>query len=327
MSVIVTGATGFIGRHLVSALAEAGEEVRCLTRGASTAESRPKVSFHRVAYERSDLSLSDEIFAGATHVYHLAGATKAVSAGAFDLANVQTTARLLARITASVGVPRFVYVSSQAAAGPARDASHPKSENEPNAPIEDYGRSKLAAEGQVRTRSGKLPWTVVRPVAVYGPGDRDFLAIFAMAKRGVAIYPGTKRASLNTIFVTDLVRGIIAAASSAEAVGKTYFLGDDTVQKWTEIYGTIAEVVGQAPTVDFNVPRSVISAAGRVGDVVAAVAGRPTLVSRSKSILATPKYWLCSSAQARADFGFRTPTSLREGMRMTYDWYLKHRWL
>jgi nucleoside-diphosphate-sugar epimerase len=234
---------------------------------------------------------------------------------------------LMDRLAAIGERPRFVFVSSQAAAGPARDADHPKSEADVEAPIEDYGRSKLAAERGVRARADELPVTIVRPVAVYGPGDRDFLSIFAMAKRGIAIYPGTKRSSLNTIFVADLVSGIVAAARSPSAVGKTYFLGDDARQQWTEVYGVIAETVGHARTMEVSVPRGVIALAGTVGDLVGAAVGRPSLVSRSKAILATPKYWLCTSAQARHDFAFATPTSLRAGMRATYDWYVRHRWL
>ena len=327
MTAIVTGATGFIGQHLVDALAASGQEVRCLTRGRAQTDARAHVSTHQVNYDRSDLGLSDDVLRGAQAVFHLAGATRAVSAAAFKAANVTTSERLLDRLVSLGERPRFVFMSSQAAAGPARDADHPKSETDAEAPIEDYGRSKLEAERLVRSRGNDLPITIVRPVAVYGPGDRDFLAIFAMAKRGVAIYPGTRNSSLNTIFVGDLVSGVVAAARSEVAAGRTYFLGDDRVQRWTEIYEAIGQVVGQGRAIDVNVPRGVIGMAGAVGDVVGAVVGKPTLVSRSKAILAKPKYWLCTSMAAARDFGFATPTSLRDGMRVTYDWYVRNHWL
>jgi nucleoside-diphosphate-sugar epimerase len=327
MTAIVTGATGFIGRHLVDSLVARGDEVRSLTRGRPAEDSRPGTSAHHVDYARTDLGLADDVLRGARVVYHLAGATRAVSSADFNAANLATTERLMARLVALGERPRFVYVSSQAAAGPAPDADHPKRESDPAAPIEDYGRSKLAAERAVLARSGELPVTIVRPVAVYGPADRDFLSIFAMARRGVAVYPGIRHSSVNAVFVTDLVPGIIAAAESAASEGKVYFLGDDAPQRWTGIYATIAEVVGQASTLELSVPRSVISLAGQVGDAIGAVVGKPSLVGKSKAVLAMPKYWLCTSAQARNDFGFTTPTSLREGMRATYDWYLRHRWL
>src|SRR5437868_5870897 len=100
MTAIVTGATGFIGRHLVDALASTGEEVRCLTRGTATSDGRANVSFHQTDYVRSDLGISDDVFRGATFVYHLAGATRAVSAAAFRDANTAITERLADRLIA-----------------------------------------------------------------------------------------------------------------------------------------------------------------------------------------------------------------------------------
>lgn len=327
MTTIVTGATGFIGRHLVDALAARGGEVRCLTRGEPKSDSRPNVAFHKVDYGRGDLGLAASVLRGATVVYHLAGATKAVSGADFREANLASTERLADRLVETRERPRLVLVSSQAAAGPALDANHPKTESDAAAPIEDYGRSKLAAERSVAARGPELPFTIVRPVAVFGPGDRDFLAIFEMAKRGVAVYPGIRHASVNTIYVADLVDGLIAAGRTPAAAGRTYFLGDDAARPWTSIYETIAEAVGQTRPLELVVPRAIIGAAGAVGDFVGSLTGKPSIVGKSKALLATPKYWLCTSARARSDFAFATPTSLRDGMRMTYDWYLQHRWL
>lgn len=327
MTTIVTGATGFIGRHLVDALAAGGGEIRCLTRGLPHVDSRPNVSAHKVNYGRTDLGISDAVLAGVSTVFHLAGATRAVTAGDFRDANVRVTERLADRLIALGERPRFVYVSSQAAAGPAPDAAHPKTETDAAAPIEDYGRSKLAAERAVASRGAELPYTIVRPVAVFGPADRDFLAIFEMVRRGVAIYPGIRHSSVNTIYVGDLVAGMIAAGRAPISEGRTYYLGDDTSRPWTSIYSTIGEVVGQRQPIEVSVPRSLIGAAGVVGDFVGSLVGKPSLVGKSKAILAKPKYWLCTSGAARRDFAFSTPTSLRDGMRMTYDWYLQHRWL
>lgn len=326
MTAIVTGATGFIGKHLVDALAAAGGEVRCLTRGPAPADPRPNVAFYRAQYDRSDLGLTDGVLAGANVVYHLGGATRAVSSADFTKANVRVTETLLRRVAGLSPGARFVFVSSQAASGPTRDAQHPRVESDPDAPIEGYGKSKLAAERVVRDQDA-LPWTIVRPSAVYGPGDRDFLSIFAMAKRGIAVFPGIRNASINAIYVADLVPGIMAAATKPIAVRKIYFLGDDAAHPWKEIYSVIAEVVGQERKIELAIPRGMVTMAGAVGDVVGSLTGRPSIVNSSKAILAAPRYWLCSSARARAELGFQPRTSLREGLRMTYDWYLRQHWL
>src|SRR5436305_14986138 len=118
MTAIVTGATGFIGGRLASALAEAGEEVRALVRRPGPVSAPNGVQFHIADFNAPSLRLSDKGFEGVDVVYHLAGATRASSAAAFREANVALTERLLERAKKAGTTPRFVYVSSQAAAGP-----------------------------------------------------------------------------------------------------------------------------------------------------------------------------------------------------------------
>lgn len=326
MTSLVTGASGFIGRHLVDTLAASGEDIRCLSRGPAAPDARRNVTHFKADYSRPDLGLADDVLRDVRTVYHLAGATRAVSAREFNQANVTVTERLIDRLIArSPERPRFIFISSQAAAGPARDAEHPRRESDPEAPIEDYGRSKLAAEKLVRAR--EIPSIILRPVAVYGPADRDFLSIFSMIKRGVAVYPGTRHAAISTVFVKDLVAGIITAARSDASIGHTYFLGDDRPASWKEIYDVIGEVLGHPHPLEVKIPHGVVAVAGSIGDLVGSISGRPPLINSSKAMLAAPRYWLCSSAKARADFGFSTHTSLLGGMRATYDWYLRNRWL
>ena len=148
-----------------------------------------------------------------------------------------------------------------------------------------------------------------------------------MVRRGVAVYPGIRHSSINTIYVGDLVGGMIAAARSPSTIGNTYFMGDDTAQSWKEIYAVIGDIVGQPKPVEVNLPHGVVSIAGVIGDLVGSLTGRPSLVNTSKAMLAAPRYWLCSSARAQKDFGFTASTSLRDGMRATYDWYVRNRWL
>ena len=327
MTAIVTGATGFIGQSLVEALGTLGEDVRCFVRrpgsGAWGAGAREVV----VDYRQPDLRLPDDAFAAVDTVYHLAGATRAVSERAFHEANVAVTERLMDRIAKAGHRPRFVLVSSQAAAGPAADASHPTTERDPARPIEAYGRSKLAGEQAVLSRSATMPVTIVRPVAVYGPLDRDFLSIFRMAKSGWAVYPGIRDSVVNTIYVDDLVQGLIAAARSPTAVGQTYFLGHAQADSWKTIYRTVAEVMGRQRPTEISIPHSLVAIGGVAGDLIAQATGRPLLINGSKSALAAPKFWLCSSGRAGQDFRFTAATSLHDGMRATYDWYLRHRWL
>jgi nucleoside-diphosphate-sugar epimerase len=324
MAVIVTGANGFIGSHLVKALAEAGDDVRCLVRKPVTVDSPTRARFHPTNFTRHDLGLPDSVFEDVTTVYHLAGATRATSDGEFLEANVGVTERVIDRV---LGKPRFVYVSSQAAAGPSVEGRGVRTEEHPPAPVEAYGRSKLAAERAVMTRADKMPVTIVRPVAVYGPGDRDFLSMFRLVRRGLAVYPGIRDQSVATIFVTDLVRGLIAAARSPVAIGKTYFLGSPRFATWREIYAAAGRIVGKDRLRELDVPLRLVRLGGIFGDVIGDLTGSPPLLTTNKAALAAPRAWTCSSTLARTDFEFVARTTLADGLRKTYDWYVDHKQL
>lgn len=324
---MLTGATGFIGRHLADGLAAAGHQVRCLARKPGSVETSSSVRFHHADFSRPDLGVKDDVFDDVEMVYHLAGATRAATKAGFHEANVGITERLLDRITGLDRSPRLVYISSQAAAGPSRSEAHVIDETDQPAPIEEYGRSKLAAELAVLSRRGVLPVTIVRPVAVYGPGDRDFLSIFRLARRHLAVFPGIRDSVINTIFVGDLVGGLIAAGKSGAAIGNTYFMGHRSSASWKAIYQAVADALGVGAVREINIPLPLIRLGGSAGDVVGRITGRPPLLNGNKAALAEPRFWLCSSERAATDLGFVAPTSLHDGLRATYDWYVRHRWL
>src|SRR5258708_19442557 len=164
MAVIVTGATGFIGSHLAQALAAAGEEVRCLVRRPGPVSSPAGSRFYLADFSVSDLAVPNSVCESVDTIYHVAGATRAVSTSAFHEANVAITERLLARATQGGARPRFVYISSQAAAGPTPEGSSPLTEEDQPVPIEAYGRSKLAAQPPILAASTELPPPIINPV-------------------------------------------------------------------------------------------------------------------------------------------------------------------
>ena len=335
MIAVVTGSRGFIGSHLVETLVAQGARVRCLVRTGSTPElaavSGGAIEHHVVDYGDPRTLERSAAFDGADYVFHLAGVTKGVSQREFDAGNVAPTARLLDAILAraSSTLKRFVLVSSQAAAGPAPALDRPRDELQVPEPLEEYGRSKLEAERLVVARSGGrpggIPFTIVRPSAVYGPRDRDFLNIFRQAKRGLGLYPASRDRYVSVIHVRDVVRGMLAAARAPEAAGRAYFLTAEPAVSWREIYGAVAQAVGRQIS-EFNVPQPLVDAAGFLGDIHAWVTGSPSLVTRQKVALSKADYWVCSGERARRDFGFRAAIGLREGMKETYRWYVEHGW-
>jgi len=194
MIVAITGANGFIGRNLVERFAALGWEVR------------PVV---RQDYEAGDARLVAR-FANADVLVHAAGATRAVTVTSLRDSNVGLTHRTL-DAAQRAAVRRVIFVSSQAAAGPAESLTSPVDEVRPPAPIEPYGQSKLDAETFLHLPEA-LPSVILRPAAVYGPGDRDFLAMFRFARRGLAIHPGNRSQWISIVHVSDLATPSFARA-------------------------------------------------------------------------------------------------------------------
>jgi nucleoside-diphosphate-sugar epimerase len=283
MIVAVTGANGFIGRHLCSALRAAGHETREIVRA----------HFATDAFERA--------IAGADVVIHAAAATRAPTRAALRQSNVELTRRV-AKAARDADVKRLVLVSSQAAAGPASSRDKPVREDDPPAPIEEYGRTKLEAESIVRGIGA--PFTIMRPAAVYGPGDRDFAVAFALIRRGIAIYPGNRDQWISLLHVHDCVQGIIAAATRDIAIGRTYFLANDEPMQWSGIYAAVRGAQGKSFIVDAEIPRPLVRAAALVGDAIARATGRASLLTSEKVALSQPRYWICSNERAKTELSF-----------------------
>jgi nucleoside-diphosphate-sugar epimerase len=325
MIAVVTGGSGFIGRNLVHRLLTDGHEVRCLVHAGAGHVPLPARRFV-VRYDDPASLLDCEALDRADVVFHLAGATKAVRAAAFMSANVTPTRHLLGALTARRLAPRFVYVSSQAASGPAESLTHPVDEDDPPRPVESYGRSKLEAERVVESFGDHVPVTIVRPCAVFGPHDRDFLLMFRTAARGILIYPGTATHWLSLIHVDDVVAGLICAARTPRAISRTYFLASADPVQWRSLGGEIAHAMGRRVR-HLNLDRRIVGTASVAGDWLGRLTRRASVANRSKATLARHPYWVCSTARACTELGFRAERSLPDGIRDTYFWYRQQGWV
>lgn len=297
MDAVVTGASGFIGSHVAEALERSGWTVRRVGRRT---------------HSYADATGLRAAFAGAELVVHAAGATRAVTDAELVRANVDVTRAVCDAMPEGA---RLLFVSSQAAAGPARSLDEPVREDDEPRPIEAYGASKLQAERVVR--AGCPGATIVRPAAVYGPRDRDFIALFRLAKLGVAIHPANRERWVSIVYVRDLVDGVVAAALSPVAAGRTYFMAQREPVTWAMLFETAARVAERRLWADVNVASAAVDLGARLGDLVGRVSGKAPLLSTQKVALSKADYWICSPARARNEIGWVTTTGLEEGLRQT----------
>jgi len=317
-SAAITGATGFIGRHLVDRLVANGWRVRVVQRPESGGAPPANVEAVRSAL-RSDALRS--AFAGADVVIHLAGRTAAPDYAAYYEANA-VAAGEVARACREAGA-RLVLVSSQAAAGPA-PASRPATEADEPRPCSPYGVSKLAGERAVQLTEG-LAWTIVRPVAVYGPGDRGFLPLFRLAGAGFATVPGDPAACYTLVHVRDLVRQLEAAATRPEASGEVFFLGHPDLHTARSLAAALARAVGRRVRT-IRVPRPLLYTAALAGDLGARL-GRQMPLDRSKYRELMAGGFACDVGKARRLLGVDPAIGLEEGFAETAEWYRRSGWM
>ena len=322
MRALVTGATGFVGSHLAEALRERGDTVTALARSARRAEALGPLGVAVVEGDLHDAAALARAVEGQDVILHVAGLVAARSEAEFLRANRDGTANLLAAAERA-GSPRFVLVSSMAAAGPA-PRGRPLAGGEPPRPVTAYGRSKLAAE-QVVT-AGRLPWTIVRPPAVYGPRDREILKVFRLARLGVAPVFGDGRQELTAVHGADLAGALVAAATAPAAAGKVYYACHPEVFTSGGFVQAIAAAMGRRVRL-IGLPGGLARGLLTLTELGARVTGRPTILTRDKAKEFFQDAWTGDPRPLSSDTGWRARFDLAHGLADTYRWYRSAGWL
>lgn len=327
-TILVTGSTGFIGKRLLRRLQREDAAVRVLLRPESDGSSLPEgVALYRGSF--SDASSLNKAVAGVDRIIHLAGVTKAVDEAAYDAGNVAPVEAVLAAVhRCNPGLKRFLLVSSLAAAGPAAEGAVGVAESDTPRPVSAYGRSKLRGERAAMAASGEVPVTIVRPPAVYGPGDRDVLQVFQMLSRGVLVGAGrAERQRFSMIYVDDLVEGIVAAARSGKAEGRLYYLSSLRPYGWEEFLIAARPALGFGRPLRIALPAPFVRLLGMVLGAVGSLTGKAPLINRDKANELLQENWVCSPERAALELGFTAETPLAEGIARTVEWYRRHGWL
>ncbi|MCU0236901.1 MAG: NAD-dependent epimerase/dehydratase family protein [Acidobacteria bacterium] len=322
-TILVTGAAGFIGSHLVRELRRRCDRVICLVRPGEDI-SRIADLGCRIHYgDLLDTSTLTGAVGGVDTIFHLAAVMGGVSPERLFQVNFQGTKNLVEACREQGVVPeRFIFASSVTVMGPS-GKDRLLNEDAPCRPLSVYGKSKLAAEEFLASRENTLPYTIIRLPVVYGPGsDGGLYIFFKLMSKGLQVNVGTLEATV--CFVWDVVQGMIAAAGCPRTRGETYILGEEKSYQLRQIYQTIAAILGRR-TITLPLPYFVLHVLSFFVEIHSRLTRSiPVMTREELTMYLKNHYWKYDTRKARRDFGFQSRYPFAEGAGITIDWYRKN---
>ncbi len=327
MNVLVTGASGFLGSHIAEQLAGAGHDVRVLVRQTSSRSFLAGFAHEIALGDVTDAASLPAALAGVDAVVHAAGLVKARNEGEFHAVNTQGTQNLLLAVAeAAPDLKRFVYISSLAAHGPSPDGNPRLADAQPM-PLTAYGRTKLAGENLTRASRIGPRSVIFRMPAIYGPRDPALLPFFLLAKRRIAPLLMGGRNRISIIYAEDAARAVVQALSAeANVAGETYSPEDGEVYTWRDLLAAVEEAVGHE-ALRIPAPRWTFSLAALSSEAFGLLTRHAVSLTREKVREMAQASWVCSSADLQRDLGWKPNVKIREGAKLTADWYRANHWL
>jgi dihydroflavonol-4-reductase len=326
-TVLVTGATGFTGSLLTKKLVAAGARVHAIARSSSNRAAFDGLAIHWFEGDVYDRAVIVESMRGVTHVFHLAAAYRESNAGPEVNRNVHVeSTRLIAQSASEAsGFRRFVHVSTVGVHG---HIEHPPAnEDSPFHPGDVYQETKAEAELWLRdfARTSGLPVSVIRPAAIYGPGDRRLLKVFRMATWPVFPILGSGRALYHLVHVDDLTEAIMLAAVRPAAIGQVFICGSDEPTTLEQIARTVAQEFGRQlhvvrlPAWPFFLLADACEAACRPLGL------SPPIYRRRVAFYTKDRAF--DVTRMREVLGYVPRHSNVSGLAETARWYVQHGWL
>jgi nucleoside-diphosphate-sugar epimerase len=327
MKVLLTGANGFVGSHILDSLRARGIATAALLRPTS---NKRFIEAHLPHLEVrlgsiGDPPSLDTALQDVTHVIHCAGCIKALRTSGFYEVNQAGTRNVVAAVNRQQGrIQRFIHISSLAAGGPA-GPDQPAREDQPAHPVSTYGKSKLAGERELQSAC-KADYVILRPPAVYGPRDDAFLPLFKAVQAHLLPRFGSGKMTLSLVFAKDLAEAVATCLTHPAATGKTFYVASAEV---TTTHGLAGEIAAQTKTWTLPVPlpTAALWPLCYLQETISWLTRKPGVLSRQKYAELRAPGWVCDPTRLRQELGFVCATTLQNGVAETLAWYRQQRWL
>ena len=326
--ILVTGATGFIGSHLVERLLEAGKTVRILVRDRKKVPGEWQGRVEVVEGDLTDISSLKEAARDCEKVYHLAGVINLPAGHEDDFyrINLEGTKNIFNSVLEdNPAIKRFLCCSSVGALGPLK--SLPANEKTPCNPSNAYEKSKYEAEKWVLQagQQNGIPVSVIQPAWAYGPGDRRTLPIFSMIAKKHFIMIGKGETLIHPVYVDDLAEGILQCAGSSDTEGKVVILAGNQAIKLRDFVHLLSEILDVKPW-PFHLPMFLATFIALALEILyKPMRKMPPLHRRKLGFFSRNQAFDITGAKNGC--GFEPGTTLEEGLRKTIAWYKQHGWI
>jgi nucleoside-diphosphate-sugar epimerase len=306
-TVALTGATGFIGAALVRRLATAGHRVRALIRPASSQKRPADLAVRWIDGDLDDTESLRRLVRGADTIVHCAGAVRGATRAQFNRVNVDGMSRLVELAAAQKPAPCFLLISSLAAREP--HLSH-------------YAASKRGGEMILAEKSGGLFWTVFRPSAVYGPGDRELEPLFRWMQKGIAPILGSGSGRFSLLYVEDLVEAIVQWLNYKSDAGCTYELhdGQSGGYTWCDVIDVFTDLRRGRSVLPVKIPPILFKLFAAFNLIAARVLGYAPMVTPGKVRELCHPNWVCDNTALNSVTGWTPKVLLAEGLQRTLRW-------
>ncbi len=301
--IAITGATGFIGGVLAKRLVSEGLHIRALVRPSSYRKLTVENSIEWIKGELEDINSLRCLVSGADIVVHCAGAVRGTCRRDFDRVNVDGVKKLVQAATGENPKPCFLLMSSLAAREP--HLSH-------------YTASKHKGEKILVSTSGKMPWSIFRPCAVYGPGDREMLPIFQWMARGIAPVIGYDHNRISLLFVEDLAEAVIHWMHCGVCSRRIYELDDGYTggYTWRDIINAVAGLNNKS-ILRIKIPVFFLKIVALFNLIAARIMGFSPMLSPGKVKELTYPDWVADNTAFRRDTGWTPKVTLKKGLKRT----------
>jgi nucleoside-diphosphate-sugar epimerase len=325
--VLITGASGFVGFHLIEAALAKNLDVYAAVRKSSDIKH---LASYNIKYTYPDFSNVDSLTKNLEEnnydfIIHAAGTTKAKNQDEYNKVNATYTANLAkAASTSKSGLVKMVFISSLAALGPLTRPGELINESSPPAPVTAYGKSKLLAEEELK--SFGLPLIVLRPTGVYGPRDKDIFIILKTFSRGLEPYIGNKQQQLSFVFVKDLATASINALFTDNRANGTYNITDGHCYTRYEMANITKNVLSRK-TLKFHLPLPVVKGLALVLEKIYGMFDKTPALNVEKLNELTAVNWCCDIEKAKKNLNYNPAYDLQQGLKEALEWYKLNQWL